>query len=257
MVIGGKSEYGQNIQNDGDYQDWINSIDENPVFSNVNSNGVMPIWELIDDEDKAALLEANFTEWAAEKSLDISPTSTCVIDLYATSGDKGNTYDRNGYKYHKVDQDLNEGAGGDYIYLYVCYGNSDGTSGRAPISHIAVAYDADQADAFDDIPSNWTRVDHDLNKNVGSHSDYVYLCYYRDENYEYTPVTNVYVLDDSDNDKTYPHDHDTQAYKDLGYSRIKRMLDGNTNNSDTTDLNRKAGTGSHFLYLYYTTEPVD
>ena len=45
-VYGGRSEYGQYIMNAGVYENWIESIDDNPVFMDFESTGLLGIWEL-------------------------------------------------------------------------------------------------------------------------------------------------------------------------------------------------------------------
>ena len=59
----------------------------------------------------------------------------------------------------KIDQDLNAGAGGDYIYLYV----------KPPVLNNLKVISGDHS-----CGSGWTKLDQDLNAGAGG--DYIYLC---------------------------------------------------------------------------------
>ncbi|MBO4805857.1 MAG: hypothetical protein J5554_07425 [Paludibacteraceae bacterium] len=51
----------------------------------------------------------------------------CIVDVLV-AGNKGEAFSKNGYIYHKLDVDLNMGAGGAYQYLYVAYDSDWGDS---------------------------------------------------------------------------------------------------------------------------------
>lgn len=72
--------------------------------------------------------------------------------------------------YIKIDKDLNEGAGGKYIYL--CY-SKDLTKQNEPIRSIQII----QGDSHDIQPprADYIKIDKDLNE--GAKGEYIYLCY--------------------------------------------------------------------------------
>ncbi|HBD96133.1 MAG: hypothetical protein A2015_07365 [Spirochaetes bacterium GWF1_31_7] len=250
FVIGGKSEYGQHINNDGDYTKWIDSINDNTVFSNITADGIVPVWELTDNTVKKELLKKAFERWATERELNFTPEAiakTCIVDILVRDSGANDYIDYNGGKYYRINQDLNEGAGGDDIYIYVRYGKDDGSDGYIPITHIGVVHDADENDAIYDNPDHYTRINFDLNRDAGG--DYMYLCYYRSTIYK--PIRNLYVYNHSDNTREF-----TSIYKkpDLSYYQVKRLNDKNWT-SEYPDLNRKAG--GDYIYLFYSDNMVD
>ena len=113
--------------------------------------------------------------------------------------------------YTKIPTDLNQGAGGDYIYL--CYKRGVG----APVTGIAVTLGQSTSPPG---PIAWTRINVDLNRNAGG--DYVYLWYTKDPSC--TVLQDVVVLV---NTQTPP----------AGYTLIP------------VDLNRNAG-GAYLYFAY-------
>lgn len=117
--------------------------------------------------------------------------------------------------YEKIDVDLNEGAGGDYIYLCIKRGS-------------------DQENAIDDIrlisqwfkgcqpPAGYEKVDLDLNKGAGGR--YIYLCKHRGSN---EPLLDIKVLRSSSRNVTAPE----------GYTLLSQ------------DLNE--GAGGKYIYICY------
>lgn len=69
--------------------------------------------------------------------------------------------------YEKIDGDLNEGAGGDYIYFAV----KRGTDASKAINGLAVAVGKNSSVA---APAGFEKIDMDLNKGAGGR--YIYLC---------------------------------------------------------------------------------
>ncbi len=178
-VYGGSSEYGQYIiaEDEQGYQPWIESIKDNPVFCEFDrTNPVVEIWMLCDDPARAQELEDGYAEYAAKRA--ISPTATprqCVVDIKLY--DLGNGYsgpNPTADGYVVLPQDLNEGAGGDYIYLLVKYGLDTDTD-PAPITGLYVR-NTDFGDPS--IPGYLSPTGScDLNRNAGG--DYIYLYYAR------------------------------------------------------------------------------
>ncbi|MBF9014404.1 MULTISPECIES: MAC/perforin domain-containing protein [unclassified Oceanispirochaeta] len=253
-VIGGKPEYGQGIQSDGEYKDWIDSIDSHPVFSNVYDRGVFPIWELAPTPEKRTQMEQAYDVYAQGKSVNTIPTDPprqCIIDFYIHYGkQRESVIDINNRKYYLVNQDLNEDAGGEWTFLYVCFGNDDGTSGLAPITDIAITYSGGETAAKNDAgdyeiiglsgPHNG-----DLNKGTGG--DYLYLCVSRASG---EPLTDVYTKD-SDGDYRYPYSFE---FPDLGYDIVKRREYNHSTDVDA-DLNKEAGGDD--IWLYFSKSQLD
>ncbi|MFT3773072.1 MAG: hypothetical protein QM820_47430 [Minicystis sp.] len=82
--------------------------------------------------------------------------------------------------WEKVDVDLNRGAKGDYIWLYLLRGDV----GRA-VTSLYVSIGTNPP------PAGYHRIPLDLNAGAGG--DYVYLCYSRDRNLG-APIRNVGVI---------------------------------------------------------------
>ena len=94
--------------------------------------------------------------------------------------------------YRKINQDLNQGAGGSSIYL--CYKNS---SSEQPITGLNVL-----ASLLPDfaIQNGYTKVEGDLNKGAGV--KYIYVCYTKDQSLP-LPIRNISVIV-GDNSHVYP-----------------------------------------------------
>lgn len=71
-VFGGRSEYGQHIVNDQDYKKWIDSVDENAVFVDFARDGLLGIWELIDDEERRTEVKAAWNAYAAAHGITLA-----------------------------------------------------------------------------------------------------------------------------------------------------------------------------------------
>ena len=67
VIRGGASEFGQYINNDGEYRDWISSIADNQVFCEYGDDPFIPIWELCDNETRSKQLESDFANWANDR----------------------------------------------------------------------------------------------------------------------------------------------------------------------------------------------
>jgi hypothetical protein len=112
----------------------------------------------------------------------------------------------------KVGVDLNQGAGGDYIFL--CYKKGIG----APITGLAVTLNGGSPPT----DATYTRVNVDLNRNCGGDTDFVWLWYTKDPGC--STIREVHVQADQNPPPT-------------GYTRIN------------VDLNSNAGGA--FIFLSY------
>jgi hypothetical protein len=132
----------------------------------------------------------------------------CISEITVIYG--GNSGIQPPAGYTKINVDLNQGAGGDYIY--VCYKKGVG----APITGLAVTL----GNAPPPAPVGYTRINVDLNRNAGG--DYIWLWYTKDP--ACATIHNLHVLVNS----TTPP---------AGFTRIP------------VDLNRNAG-GEYIYLCY-------
>ena len=143
-----------------------------------------------------------------------------------------------------IDKDLNEGAGGAYIYLLYKKNTSDGSS-DLPITDIKIRYGEPNSQPFDmgfvahgrhyyytqgggnnDFNSNHC----DVNLGCGNNSDYIYICYSKDQVGGPIAVTSITIDNNSSDGVT--------AY------------DGN----QAADLNR--GAGGEYIYMHISTSSI-
>ena len=144
-VYGGSSEYGQYIisENEAGYVPWIESINDNPVFCDFDrTTPIIPIWDLCDDPTRAGALESGYAAYAEKRAIDpTDPTPTphsCIVDIKLY--DLGSAYSGSNPTadgYILLPQDLNEGAGGNFIYVLVKYGMDTDTN-PAPVTNLYV-----------------------------------------------------------------------------------------------------------------------
>jgi len=85
-VYGGRSEYGQYIMNEGVYESWIESIDENSVFMDFESTGLLGIWELADDAARRSELEAAWTTYAEAHGITLLAAGRIVSNFAEDQG---------------------------------------------------------------------------------------------------------------------------------------------------------------------------
>ncbi|MEJ2185351.1 MAG: MAC/perforin domain-containing protein, partial [Gemmatimonadota bacterium] len=90
-VYGGRSEYGQYIVNQGQYESWIESVNDNPVFMDFESNGLVGIWELATDPNRQAQLKTAFETYAEAHGISLLSAGPIISNF--ADGDEGWTYD--------------------------------------------------------------------------------------------------------------------------------------------------------------------
>ena len=173
-VVGGKAEYGQFINQQDNYNKWIASLDNNSnlVLCDFSKSSLVPIWELCDDVNRKNLLEKAFNDYAAGKQIPNMDASNCITDLKIVGGGSGAVKVDQGY--NLINSDLNNGVGGDFIYIEFKNG-LDNSTNPYPITALT-AVKGENAQA----PEGYTKLDYDLNKNAGG--EYIYLCYKREPN---------------------------------------------------------------------------
>ncbi|MEJ2184724.1 MAG: MAC/perforin domain-containing protein [Gemmatimonadota bacterium] len=112
-VYGGRSEYGQYIVNQGQYESWIESVNDNPVFMDFESNGLIGIWELATDANRQAQLKTAFETYAEAHGISLLPAGPIISNF--ADGDEGWTYD----DYYGNEQTPQFAAEGGYFGGYI------------------------------------------------------------------------------------------------------------------------------------------
>jgi hypothetical protein len=222
-VSGGRSEYGSYIFQSGNYEKWIESIDniEDLTLADFTDNSLIPIWELCENETRRSELSSAFEDYAEQFAL------LPMADIAIEGLDTRLTWDppitpELGWGF--VDVDLNRGSG--HAYIYLCYKN--GLDYRQPITDITFIVNQ-QA-----VPNGYTKLPQDLNATVGG--AFIYLCYKTGLTGE--PIRRVDVL----------VGHDTVP--SLGFH-----FGNNFYSQAKQDLNQ--GAGGNYLWLVYSHECPD
>ena len=136
----------------------------------------------------------------------------CVTEITVIYGGSSGIQPPAGYT--KINVDLNQGAGGDYIY--VCYKKGVG----APITGLAVTVN----DGLPPTDAAYTRINVDLNRNCGGDTAFIWLWYTKDP--ACTTIRDLHVQANT-------------GPPPAGFTRIN------------VDLNYDAGGDSAYIYLSY------
>lgn len=163
-VTGGRSEYGSYIFQTGNYDKWIESINnlEDLTIADFTSNSLIPIWELCADDARKNQLRSAFESYAKQYDLPSLVDETIDGLYFEVSNTQPVTPD---VGWTLVNTDLNRGAGGKFIFL--CY--KHGLDDRESISDITLTLNSQAT------PSGYVKIQQDLNEGVGG--DFIYLCY--------------------------------------------------------------------------------
>ena len=242
-AIGGDSELSLDILTKDDYSKWINSITGNEVFCDYTENGLIPIWEFCDSDVRKAEIATSFETWASNRQIvarEYKVPEECILDIQVKNLDVGAEYDSNGLRYYKINQDLNEGAGGEYIYIYAAHGMDTSTT-PAPITNVALLHGSTAAKAKGACPAGYTILNCDLNE--GAEGDYLYLCISRATDAGSSPLRRLQLWDRTDKDSQYSfHAPFT------GYYNVKPFPTA----AEPYDLNH--GSGGDYIYLLYSRD---
>ena len=82
VVRGGRGEYGSDIDREGNYDKWVESIEGDVAFVAVPEGDLRPIWELCDGERRDQI-ETAFREYASEFEPEPEPTIAPVFGYSA------------------------------------------------------------------------------------------------------------------------------------------------------------------------------
>ena len=222
-VSGGRSEYGSYIFQAGNYDKWIESINniENLTISDFTDNSLLPIWELAADDTRKNQLSSAFDSYADQFAFP-SLVDDAINDFYFEVADYPVVTPDPGWM--MVNVDLNRDAGGKYIFL--CFKN--GLDDQEAISAITFVINSQQT------PPGYTKNPQDLNE--GSGGEFIYLCYKKE--ITSNPIRRVDVLI-GQNAQPETGFHFAKNY----WSDIKQ------------DLNQ--GAGGNFLWMVYSYDFPD
>lgn len=222
---------------------WVAGLkDATPTIYGIsNRNSLIPIWELTTDAGRAQELEAYFIKRGGDiqklldnmsKIPDAPSTKTYIESIVITSdSDDAAAKDDDAYKkegYTRINKDLNEEAGGEYIYLWY----KTTTDEAKALRDIRFTYGD-----FGDIPSFYTKNLHDLNAGAGG--DYIYMWTTKQSTIG-KPITGIKILYGKNADMP-------SGYKAAGVNYYKK---GKNTRENAAELNHNAG--GYYIYLGYT-----
>lgn len=234
QVYGGRSEYGQHIINDDDYRDWIESVDERPVFCDFEDNGLLPIWELCSQPARKAALQEAFDVHAENNEILITTTHQAIVDITVKNMGSNPPANLEG-GWRLLPQDLNEGAGGAYLFIYYRLGPDDDPE-SIPLDRV---YTVDTSDGERD-PFGGTKINVDLNSGAGG--DYIFLYYTRGA---VDPIRALQTWSDG-----------KIRYTDgAGAGLVWYPVSNNPGVGSPQDLCE--GAGGDTIYLYYSRDYID
>lgn len=186
-VQGGNPACGHNILAPGNYQAWLNSVDDGLVISNLANPSLLPLWELCENSTRRAAVEQAFQAYASAHELPpvVTDAKTSITEILIKSGTEENPYFYQEPGFKVIPENLNEGTGGDYIFLMY----KEGLDIEASISELTTVSGANPQ-----APAGWFRIGTDLNEGTGSGGDpKIYLCY-KKAAFSDNPVRQLMVL---------------------------------------------------------------
>lgn len=234
QVYGGRSEYGQHIINDDDYRDWIESVDERPVFCDFENDGLLPIWEFCSEAARKSTISETFETYAQDHDILVDQSHLALVDISVRNMGSNPPSNLEG-GWRLLPQDLNEDAGGSYLWIYYRLGRDDDPD-KVPIDRVYTVNPSDgEHDRF-----GGTKINVDLNSGAGG--DYIYLYYTRGA---VNPIRGLLITADGD-----PH------YTDgAGAGLLWLTVSNNPGTGPPQDLCE--GAGGDYIYLYYTRDFID
>jgi hypothetical protein len=254
-VYGGSSEYGQYIinENKDGYEPWIESIAANPVFCEFDSNEpLIPIWEFCESSIRSQEIADYFETYAADHAILVSSTPhQCIIAIgLLDSNDPCTPPPPDQYPNAvMIPQDLNEGAGGDFICLWVEYG-LDNDPDHPPITRLYTvntshneawlpSYQAPTCNYYQVTPPGL-----DLNRDTSAPvGDKIYLAYSTGDTYP--PIRSIGTYN-TDGKEYYSVPGDIKDKDNVGDWDYEEM---------PQDLNE--GAGGDTIFFRYSYDLVD
>jgi len=222
-VSGGRSEYGSYIFQAGNYDKWIETINnmENLTISDFTDNSLIPIWELCADDTRKNELMSAFDTYAEQFELPALVDET-ISGLYFEVSSSAVVTPEPGWS--MINVDLNRDAGGKYIYL--CFQN--GLDDQEAVSDITFIVNSQAT------PDGYIKIPQDLNEGAGG--AFIYLCYKKE--ITSNPIRRVNILV-GENAQPDPGFYFAENY----YSHSKQ------------DLNQ--GAGGNYIWMVYSYDLPD
>lgn len=164
---------------------WIESIRSNPVFCDFAPQGLVPIWSFCSSPARRQAVMDAYGTYAASQGSTLPFNSAlprrCITSIVTLVGKSPAV--PGGYTF--LGTDLNQGAGGDYIYL--AYKLDSTITNASPDTVITNLTLLDGNGAA--TPAGYTKMNLDLNQ--GAMGDYIYLAYKRGPARDSTSFANA------------------------------------------------------------------
>ena len=219
---------------------WVDKLKDSvpTIFGVSNSNSLIPIWDYAENETRVNELKDYFYQRGGDiqKLLDNmskipeEPSTKSYIEDIIITSDKEDKVARDGSAYSgytMIDKDLNEEAGGDYIYLWY----KTTTDKDKALRDIRFTYDD-----FKDIPNFYIKNAHDLNAEAGG--QYIYMWTTKRSSIG-EPITDIKVL------------FGKNANMPIGYeSSMVNYYQKGDMVRERAELN--SGAGGYYIYLGYS-----
>ncbi|MBN1418692.1 MAG: hypothetical protein JXP34_07930 [Planctomycetes bacterium] len=239
-AFGGSSEYAVKIATQDDYDAWLQTIADNPVFCDYYHNSLTPIWEFCEDAGRRTALEEAFGTWGDLRKIVVSaPPKLAILGVVVKNGYLGDDIMENGLRHHVLLQDLSEGAGGKTIITYAAVG-LDNDPAHPPITSILFWDTEDPKTA--DLDTAYTRVSGDLNELAGGDTIFVYVS--KDPG-KGDPVRAIRTWNLSDGDYRYSEGASSQQHYIYVPNTVGAM-------QDTSE-----GAGGDTITLQYSKDYID
>ncbi len=225
-VQGGGPGYGSGILSKENYAAWAGSVEEAPAISSLSGLSLMPLWELCGSSARRMELEEAFKQYASRFNLPemVPGAGKCITDILAKAGSHSDPYFYQEPGYKVIPENLNEGAGGQYVYLMY----REGLDTEAGITELATVSGFNP-----NAPPVWFRIQTNLNDGTGGGDPEVYLCYQRAATD--TPIRQIRII------------RGEGAHPPTGFELVKNFYYGNVQ-----DLNQ--GAGGTPTYLAFSRE---
>lgn len=224
--IGGDAQYGNKLLTAGNYKKWLASVYDAPALSGFTPLSLMPIWELCESAARRTQLLEAFETYAQQNRLPdkVSSDRACIAGITAMVSEVPKPPVAEGYR--PICVNLNEGAGGKYVYFYYHTGLDIDREALTELTFVT----GQEISA----PFGWTKINVDLN--AGTPGQHIYLSYKKA--LSNTPIRQLRIL--TGNNPEIP----------AGFTIVGNFY----RNNAPQDLNEAAG--GIRMWLAFSREPV-
>ena len=264
LAYGGNTQYGFEIKKQ-EYKPWSEGLSNKETWTLCDfpqedeGQALFPIWELCDNESTKEIFKKAFDTWANDRKYVI-PSKTkeqlYIVDLRRVSvrndadmPAETMDIDADGKTWYRLGSDFNWtfGKQDNKICLYYRLGKKS----EGPITSIAV-WGAEKDISVD---KGFTDVGGDMNA-AGRGGYYVRLGYKKesDSSLYITGLKQTIYLYDKKNKKhrTDQTNYSKNATNVSNWTKLKNQKELSTD----MDFNKGNGSGSTYIYLYYTRDPI-